>query len=195
MVRVNHRVKLTIKNKKMNVEEKVAQAQKDLEKRDKKGKFRKETWRERFGAWRIIWIFGWGVLAGASWLYVYVSYPDIFEPKTIIIVNNAEAKTTQPEEEPMQTYANLSKSGVFYTYNAEESQTDGNPYRTASGKIVKDGIVANNCLDFGTKVDVEGVGVLEVQDRMNSRYGCDDFDVFRENPEQNFKKTLNYKIL
>ena len=179
----------------MSVDEKVAQAQKELEKRDKKGKFRKETWREMFGFWRIIWIFGWGVLAGASWLYAYVSYPDFFEPKTVIIINNAEAKTIQPEAESIQKEEKVVKSGVFYTYNAEESQTDGNPYRTASGRIVKDGIVANNCLDFGTKIEVEGVGVLEVQDRMNSRYGCDDFDVFKEDPAQNFKKTLIYKIL
>lgn len=87
------------------------------------------------------------------------------------------------------------KKGLFYTYNAEESQTDGNPYITASGKIVKDGIVANNCLPFGTKIEVDGLGVFEVQDRMNSRYDCETFDVFREDPAGNFKRSLSYKII
>lgn len=181
----------------MSVEEKVAQAQKELEKRDKKGKFRKETWRERFGFWRIVWIFGWGVALGASYMFVWLNCKDLFEAKTVIIIPNVQAKTIDEPviEAKIEAQEVKSKSGVFYTYNAEESQTDGNPYRTASGRIVKDGIVANNCLEFGTKIDVEGVGVLEVQDRMNSRYGCDDFDVFKEDPAQNFKKTLKYKIL
>lgn len=117
---------------------------------------------------------------------------EYFKPKTIYI-NNAEAKTVEVEAVKEEIENKL--SGTFYTYNAEESQTDGNPYRTASGRIVKDGIVANNCLAFGTKIEVEGLGVLEVQDRMNSRYGCNDFDVFRENPKDNFKKSLNYSIL
>lgn len=117
---------------------------------------------------------------------------EYFKPKTIYI-NNAEAKTVEVEAVKEEIENKL--SGTFYTYNAEESQTDGNPYRTASGRIVKDGIVANNCLAFGTKIEVEGIGVLEVQDRMNSRYGCNDFDVFRENPKDNFKKSLNYSIL
>ncbi len=79
----------------MSLEEKVAQAQKDLEKRDSKGKFRKETWREKFGFWRIMWIFGWGIALGASYMYVWTQFPDMLESKTVIIINNAEAKTVE----------------------------------------------------------------------------------------------------
>ena len=132
------------------------------------------------------------LMAGVFYVASNHGILEYFKPKTIYI-NNAEAKTVEVEAAKEEIESKL--SGTFYTYNAEESQTDGNPYRTANGKIVKDGIVANNCLAFGTKIEVEGLGVLEVQDRMNSRYGCNDFDVFRENPKDNFKKSLNYLIL
>lgn len=174
----------------MELEQRIEQAKKELAQSEAK-----KTWRERFGFFRIMWIFIWGVALGASYLYVWISYPTIFEPKTVMIINNVQAKTIDQPVDKSEEKVVEKKSGIFYTYNAEESQTDGNPYRTASGRIVRDGIVANNCLDFGTKIDVEGVGILDVQDRMNSRYGCNDFDVFRENPNQNFKKTLKYTIL
>ena len=37
--------------------------------------------------------------------------------------------------------------------------------RTASNKPVKYGYVANNWLSFGTKIQIEGIGSFEVQDR------------------------------
>lgn len=37
-------------------------------------------------------------------------------------------------------------------------------------------IVANNCLPFGIKVFIKGKSYV-VGDRMNSRYGCDHFDI------------------
>ena len=123
---------------------------------------------------------------------------EYFTPKTrTIIINNAQAKVVEGDitKTKIEPQEDKRKSATFYTYNAEEHQTDGNPYRTASGRIVKDGIVANNCLPFETKIEVEGIGVLEVQDRMNSRYGCNDFDVFKENQAHNFKKTLKYNVI
>ena len=140
------------------------------------------------------------LLAGGYWYAVKTGineYVDIHSKRTVIIP--VHAKTIEKGEasakntpEQVEEYPEV---GTFYTYNAEKSQTDGNPYRTANGRIVKDGIVANNCLPFGTRISVKGVGELEVQDRMNSRYGCDDFDVFRVNPKDNFKKQLQYKII
>lgn len=139
------------------------------------------------------------ILVGVFYIASNHGIFEYFKPKTIYINNIAYAKTT--EEKSTSEMGNAERNvgtalqGTFFTYNAEENQTDGNPYKTASGRIVREGIVANNCLPFGTKIEVEGVGILEVQDRMNSRYGCNDFDVFRENPKDNFKKSLNYLIL
>ena len=69
------------------------------------------------------------------------------------------------------------ESGIFTAYNALPEQTDDTPEITASGKQVKEGIVANNCLPFGTKISVDDQ-IFEVQDRMNKRYGCNNFDIF-----------------
>jgi 3D (Asp-Asp-Asp) domain-containing protein len=66
---------------------------------------------------------------------------------------------------------------TIYAYNAEVGQTDGNPLMTASGVIVKDGIIANNCLPFGTKVVIENK-IYEVADRMASYHDCNSFDLF-----------------
>jgi len=60
-------------------------------------------------------------------------------------------------------------------YNPVSWQCDSTPHITASGKYVKEGYVANNCLPFGTIVEINGK-YYEVQDRMNSRYGCEHFE-------------------
>ncbi len=41
---------------------------------------------------------------------------------------------------------------------------------TASGKKVKVGMVANNWLDFGTKVFIKGLGEFTVEDRGSRKY-------------------------
>jgi 3D (Asp-Asp-Asp) domain-containing protein len=58
-------------------------------------------------------------------------------------------------------------------YSSTPDQTDGNPYITASGARVRDGIVAANFLPIGTLVripDLYGDKIFVVKDRMNSRY-------------------------
>ena len=62
-------------------------------------------------------------------------------------------------------------------YTARMVETDSTPTITASNKKVREGIVANNCLPFGSIVEISG-RKYEVQDRMNKRYGCSHFDVF-----------------
>lgn len=62
-------------------------------------------------------------------------------------------------------------------YNNLPSQTDSTPDLTASGKIVEEGIVANNCLEFGTVVEIDGE-TYTVHDRMNKKYDCFYFDIF-----------------
>ena len=41
---------------------------------------------------------------------------------------------------------------TVYAYSSTIGQTDASPFVTASGEHVHDGIVANNCLPFGTIV-------------------------------------------
>jgi 3D (Asp-Asp-Asp) domain-containing protein len=67
--------------------------------------------------------------------------------------------------------------GVFTAYTACIEETDSDPTITASNQVVRVGIVANNCLPFGTKIKVKNK-IYEVQDRMNARYGCNKFDIY-----------------
>ena len=55
-------------------------------------------------------------------------------------------------------------------YSSTVWETDDTPFLTASGSYVKDGIVANNLLPFGTKIripEVYGDKIFVVEDRMH----------------------------
>ncbi|MBI4138390.1 MAG: 3D domain-containing protein [Candidatus Wildermuthbacteria bacterium] len=57
-------------------------------------------------------------------------------------------------------------------YSSTPEQTDDTPFITASGTLVRDGIVAANFLPFGTKIrlpEVYGEKVFVVEDRMHPR--------------------------
>lgn len=76
------------------------------------------------------------------------------------------------EPQPVQRF-----TATLYAYSSTPDQTNGDPFITASGQRVADGIVANNCLPFGTEVKINGK-LYRVQDRMAARYGCSSFDVW-----------------
>ncbi len=87
--------------------------------------------------------------------------------------------------------------GVFTAYTASVFQTDSTPAITASNISVRKGVVANNCLPFGTKIKVDNK-IFEIQDRMNQRYGCDSFDIYmtRYHRAKDFgRQTLKYEII
>ena len=57
-------------------------------------------------------------------------------------------------------------------YTSTPEETDDSPFITASGKRVRDGIVATNVLPFGTKVKIPelfGDKIFIVEDRMHKR--------------------------
>ena len=72
---------------------------------------------------------------------------------------------------------------TVYGYSSTVDQTDSSPEITAANTHVRDGIVANNCLPFGTKVLMNGQEFI-VEDRMSNRYGCDVFDRWFPTREQ-----------
>jgi 3D (Asp-Asp-Asp) domain-containing protein len=70
---------------------------------------------------------------------------------------------------------------VLTAYSSTPWETQGNPYITASGSYVRDGIVASNLLDFGTKIripEVFGDKVFVVEDRMNPKKGYYHIDIW-----------------
>lgn len=83
-----------------------------------------------------------------------------------------------------ESQENAKKIKVIVTaYSSTPDQTDDSPFITASGKYVRDGIIANNMLPFGTKVRIPGLygdKVFIVEDRMNKRKSDYHFDIWME---------------
>jgi len=63
---------------------------------------------------------------------------------------------------------------IITAYSSTPFETDDTPFVTASGQIVRDGIVAANFLPFGTKIQIPelfGDKIFVVEDRMNPKKG------------------------
>lgn len=86
-------------------------------------------------------------------------------------------------------------------YSSTMEQTDNDPFTTASGEKVRDGIIAHNGLPFGTRVrfpDAFGDRVFIVADRLNARKGYYIADVWmstREDAKQWGAPILKMEIL
>jgi len=73
---------------------------------------------------------------------------------------------------------------VVTAYSSTTWQTDDTPFITASGEIVKEGIVANNLLPFGTEIripELYGNEIFVVEDRMNQKKGYYHIDIWFPN--------------
>ena len=108
--------------------------------------------------------------AAGMWPSNTVSYTSAPPPQQLEIVEKVP--------EPPSKWGSGEISYIT-AYSSEPEQTDDTPFITASGEHVRPGIIANNCLKFGTLVRIEGE-IYEVQDRMNSRYDCTHFDIWFE---------------
>jgi len=97
----------------------------------------------------------------------------IFEGNSVFGISNPN----NPEKEPIRILA------IVTAYSSTLWETDKDPHITASGKIVKDGIAANNLLPFGTKIkipEIFGDKIFVVEDRMNFSASKFHFDVWFE---------------
>ena len=76
---------------------------------------------------------------------------------------------------------------IVTAYSSTERQTDDTPFITASGSLVRPGIVANNMLPFGTKIklpEIFGDKVFVVEDRLNWEKGKYHIDVWFETEKE-----------
>ena len=101
------------------------------------------------------------------------------DEKILIIQGNSilRISTLEKNEGPLRI------SAIVTAYSSTPWETDGDPHITASGKIVRDGIVANNLLPFGTKIkipEIFGDKIFVVEDRMSWEKRNYQFDVWFE---------------
>ncbi|MBL7150234.1 MAG: 3D domain-containing protein [Candidatus Pacebacteria bacterium] len=70
---------------------------------------------------------------------------------------------------------------VVTAYSSTVDQTDSDPFITAAGTWVKEGIVANNLLPFGTEIripEIYGEKIFVVEDRMSWKKGEYHIDIW-----------------
>lgn len=108
--------------------------------------------------------------------------------KSNSLENNALAVFSNEDREEDANQSKYKKIKVIITaYSSTTWQTDDTPFVTANGSTVKDGIVANNMLPFGTELKIPelyGNKVFTVEDRMHPRKGSYWIDVWFPTLEQ-----------
>ncbi len=95
----------------------------------------------------------------------------------IVIQKNSVLPVSRVPEEKV-----VRKIKVITTaYSSTTWQTDDTPFITAAGTLVRDGVVANNLLPFGTKIrlpEIYGDKIFIVEDRMHSKKGYYHIDIW-----------------
>ncbi len=95
----------------------------------------------------------------------FKSIPDNFSSLATIQGNSLLAVSDLPQPVLIKELPML-----ITAYSSTVWETDETPFITASGSMVKDGIVANNILPFGTKIripELYGDKIFVVEDRMH----------------------------
>lgn len=70
---------------------------------------------------------------------------------------------------------------IITAYSSTPWETDGDPFLTAAGSRVRDGVVANNLLPLGTKIKIPelyGEKIFIIEDRMHWRKGNYQIDIW-----------------
>ncbi|MDD4531100.1 MAG: 3D domain-containing protein [Candidatus Pacebacteria bacterium] len=103
--------------------------------------------------------------------------------KSYSLENNALALFSEKEDRDgdnsQKTYTKIKV--IATAYSSTEWQTDDTPFITANGSEVRDGIIANNMLPFGTEIklpELYGNKVFTVEDRMHSRKSKYQIDIW-----------------
>lgn len=116
----------------------------------------------------------------------YNAFTSYSEESGLFVQGNSLIVPSNPSSLP----SSRRKLNVILTaYSSSHDETWGDPLVTASGEIARNGVVANNCLPFGTIVEINGMH-FEVLDRKNSRYGCEWFDIWQPSK----RDALNFGI-
>lgn len=158
------------------------------------------------------------ILAIAA-LVMNVIVPTTVKAQSIVQVeaignSNAVISQSAPTEQSTVSYSTLPKPAEkpqpavkktltvrASAYSSTVDQTDSDPFTTASGAKVRDGGIAMNGIQFGTKVRIPshyGDKVFTVTDRMNARWGNKRIDIWmptRAGAKQWGVRTVTIEVL
>ena len=101
------------------------------------------------------------------------------EDKLVFLGRNTLFPISNPSEPEPKVVGTISV--VITAYSSSPQETDEDPYITAAGTWVREGIIANNYLPFGTKVKIPelyGDKIFTVEDRMNWKKGNYHIDIW-----------------
>jgi len=127
----------------------------------------------------LVWEFSFPQPAVAHGIYINENsnnelLSQYFQKQWIINPESSETVTRLPEiPDKPQLEAKKIMSIAVTAYSSTPDQCSGNPFITASGTRVRDGIIATNFLPIGTKVrfpEKFGNKIFVVEDRMSQRY-------------------------
>jgi len=115
----------------------------------------------------------------------------VLPENSLIVFQNNTLSPASPLTQNTFVYASQGKpermNVVVTAYSSTPWETDETPFITASGKPVREGIVANNFLPFGTKIripEIFGEKIFVVEDRMHWRKGYHHIDVWFPNYQE-----------
>ncbi len=107
------------------------------------------------------------------------SESETYPSDMIFIQGNSLTAITSPSNPEPQVIRELNV--IVTAYSSTVMETDDTPFITAAGTMVKEGIIANNLLPFGTKIKIPelyGDKIFIVEDRMAERKGNYHFDIW-----------------
>ena len=105
---------------------------------------------------------------------VAIKIPKAYVASDVLAENPAGAETAE-------SASTVKLNAVLTAYSSTVEECDDTPFVTARGTAVRDGIVANNLLPFGTKIripEIYGDKIFTVEDRMNIKQSKYQFDLW-----------------
>lgn len=115
--------------------------------------------------------------------------PILTENKELATIQGNSILPISNPNQPVKPAQNIKM--IVTAYSSTLWETDNDPFITASGSGVKEGIVANNMLPFGTEIripELYGDKVFVVEDRMNWRKSNYHIDIWFPN----YSEALNF---
>jgi len=108
-----------------------------------------------------------------------ISHGQVLEERLVLLEGNSFLPISNPSNPEFQLAQKIEV--VITAYSSSPWETDGDPFITAAGTGVREGIVANNKYPFGTEIripEIYGEKIFVVEDRMSWKKGEYHIDIW-----------------